>query len=69
MTKEDYIANLAQDAERPFTPLEQEALGLWYDLLFANEYGYIDTNEDDNPFDAPNYISVIVQFLASRDTH
>ena len=37
------------------------AKALWSEMLQANDYGYIDCNEHDDPTDTPNYIEVIAR--------
>jgi hypothetical protein len=49
--------------DRTLSEREEKAFRLWYALVHASKYGYIDVNEDDDPTDAPDFISVIVRFL------
>lgn len=65
--KEEYITRIktmiAENPDHPSHPLDDKAIELWCNLLNANEYTYIDTNDWDDPTDAPNYIAVITHFL------
>jgi hypothetical protein len=54
--------------DRTISEREEKAFRLWYALVHASEYAYIDVNEDDDPTDAPDFISVIAQFLDEFST-
>jgi hypothetical protein len=54
--------------ERTLSQQEEKAFRLWYALVNASVYGFIDVNVHDDPTDIPDFISVIVRLLDEFST-